>query len=347
MKHKLLYLALCDVTKKNIAPPIRMNSMRIGFENILHDRFLCISGSSHKRAKSVRNLIFSANIKQYTHLYIESSNKGLNFWDLILLFYMKERKIPISIFIRDILPFYKSGWEFTNYKGKIANILWLLSFYLFKITARILYFPAKGMSENINFKKKRLLPPGINTGRKINKNHLKNSIFYAGGLKSAYDISPFLKACKELYKEIDISVIIYCRENERNFIEQWESEIWLEIKHSDLDELEFHPAVGIVPLKSIHSNLTIAVKFMDYLSLAIPVVVSGSKATELIVKKENIGLIAETGNWKSYYNKIKEMLTNEKLYNEFQKNILGIRNNYDYSWESRCQKVLNDFRFEK
>ena len=101
--------------------------------------------------------------------------------------------------------------------------------------------------------------------------------------------------------------------------------------------------IGVVPLRNPHSNMTIALKFMDYISIGLPVIVSGSKATELIVKEEKIGLTAETGNSESYFSALKKILLNKELYKEFKENVLRMRSDSKNSWAKRCEKVLHDF----
>ena len=341
--NKLLYLALSDITRKNIAPAIRMRSMKNGFKNLLDDQMICISGNSQQRGKAISKLLFSKNIKVFNYLYIESSNIGLSFWDFMLILSFKYRKAKISVFIRDIFPYFKSGWEFANIKGKIANILWFIALFIYKKNVDRMYFPAIAMMNYVDFKNKDTLPPGISN--KIDSNTLvrSNSIFYAGGLKAAYDMIPFLNGCKMLTEEIDISVTIFCRENERDFLKDWENLDWLEIYNRSLDELDFSPMIGVVPLRNPHSNMTIALKFMDYISIGLPVIVSGSKATELIVKEEKIGLTAETGNSESYFSALKKILLNKELYKEFKENVLRMRSDSKNSWAKRCEKVLHDF----
>ena len=59
MENKLIYLALGNIIKKNKAPSIRMAAFKHGFEKILGNNLLCISGLPKERALQIRRLLFS------------------------------------------------------------------------------------------------------------------------------------------------------------------------------------------------------------------------------------------------------------------------------------------------
>ena len=88
MRDKFLYLALGDDTKKDIAPSLRMCAMKKGFREILDsDKLIEINGKV--RAYKIRKFLFSEDIAKVGYVYIESSNKGMTFFDALLIFYLK------------------------------------------------------------------------------------------------------------------------------------------------------------------------------------------------------------------------------------------------------------------
>lgn len=330
-----------DLTINNRAPSRRMKAIKEDF-NSMNIKFVCISGTRSNRMRLSLKLLFSENKKEINRIYVESSNSGLLLSEALLLLFFKLKKIPISVFIRDAYPLFLKGWIHQNINGTIANILWFISICFYKRIASILYFPAEGLRELINFKNKHLLPPAIDVNWKL-KTIKENSIFYTGGLKGPYLIEPILMACDELSKEISLTLTIYCRENDRDALKKWESKKWINIEHKVIEELDFQPEIGVMSSNRKYQSLTRSVKLMDYIRMGMPVVISDSSANTKFLTKHKIGLVADSLDWKTFYVQIKKIISDKEVYNELKENVLKLRKSEEITWRARCKQILNDF----
>jgi len=344
MKNKLLIIAMSDLSILNKAPARRMKAIIDSFKKMEISNFT-LTGNRKQRSNRARKLFFSNKLKDITSVYIESSNSGMIFFEFLLLLKIKLNKIPISVYIRDGYPLFKEYWSLRFYRQIIANIFWLLSYYCYRVLVDIMYFPSEMLMGKFRFSNKKLLIPGISDFKHDLSKQKKNSIFYAGGIGQQYDIETFLKACKKLVEEIDISVTMFCREGEVYKISNWKNELWLSIQHKNFEELDFQPMIGVIPLReNVYSDLTFPVKLLDYVSINSVILASESKNLKNYIEEKNIGLIVKFGNVEDYYRKMKELLENEELYNKLKVNVMNLKKSDGVTWKARCKQIIDDFK---
>ena len=337
---------MSDLTIQNKAPSRRMNAIISTFRKM--NVPLCVISGSRKERNKKANDLLNKKLDGIDAVYVESSNSGLMINEFRLLATLRKKQIPISVFIRDGYPFFKEYWNIKYYKQIISNILWIISVFAYKKFAKTLYFPSVGLADFFRFDDKRILSPATF----INENKLnlppQKTLFYTGGIGQQYDITTFLMACDKLSSEIDFEVVMYCRESEIYRIYSWLSKSWLKIEHKNLEELDFQPTLGIIPLKkNAYSDLSFSVKLLDYVGLGSVILASDSSVIKEYIQKHRIGIIVNSGDVESYYCKIKEILSNEDLYEKLLANVEQLRNSEEITWENRCQKILDDFGFEK
>ncbi len=343
MKNKLLIIAMSDLTLLNKAPARRMRAIIDNFGK-MEIPYYSLSGSRKQRSKRAWKFLFSNKLKDITGVYIESSNSGMMFSEFLLLLKVKFNKIPISVYIRDGYPLFKEYWSLRFYRQIIANIFWLLSYHCYRLFVDIMYFPSEMLMEKFRFSNKKLLIPGISDFKNNLGKQKKNSIFYAGGIGQQYDIETFLKACKKLVEEIDISVIMFCREGEVYKISNWKNEVWLSIQHKNLEELDSQPMIGVIPLReNRYSDLTFPVKLLDYVSINTVILASESENLKNYIEEKNIGLIVKFSDVDDYYRKMKKLLINEELYNRLKENVMNLKKSKNITWKARCKQIIDDF----
>ncbi len=344
MNNKLLIIAMSDLSILNKAPARRMRAIIDNLEK-MKIPYYSLSGSRKQRSKRAWKFLFSNKLKDISSVYIESSNSGMIFFEFLLLLKIKFNKIPISVYIRDGYPLFKEYWSLRFYRQIIANIFWLLSYHCYRVLVDIMYFPSEMLMGKFRFSNKKLLIPGISDFKNNLGKQKKNSIFYAGGIGQQYDIETFLKACKKLVEEIDISVTMFCRESEVYMVSDWQKESWLSVQHKNLEELDFQPMIGVIPHKKHrYSNLCFPVKLLDYVSINAVILASESENLKNYIEEKNIGLIVKFGDVDDYYRKMKELLENEELYNELKENVMDLKKSDDVTWKARCKQIINDFK---
>lgn len=345
MKNKLLIIAMYDLKVKNIAPARRMSAVINAFQNVKFP-FEAISGSRRERMHNTFRLLFSNKGSEFSGVYIESTNSGMLLSEFLLLLKYRLKNVPISVYLRDIYPKYKSFWLGQSYRVIIAHLFWLMSYYIYKKLCDTIYVPSMMMAKKLSLKNYEILTPGMVKFEKDLGEIKQNTVFYAGGTGNQYDIECLLSACNKLSKEIDITVFLFCRKGEVDQLRRWSSASWLNILHNDLEQLDFQPQVSVIPLsKTEYADIAFPVKLMDYISINTPILSSNSIVTKKFINKHQIGLIANAGDVDDYYTKLKIMLGDQELYKKFIANISRLRQDPKITWEFKCNKILKDLGF--
>ena len=342
MSDKFLYLALGDDTKKNKAPSLRMAAMKKGFRQLMHEENLIeINGTVSSRNKKIKDLIFNKKLENVTAAYIESSNVGMAFWDAVLIFYLKYKRVKMSVFIRDFYPLFINGWKDTNWKGKIANILWFINIFVYRLTVSISYFPSDSSKKLLNFRFKDILPPGLFLD--IPDLPLKrNTVFYAGGLRKPYNLEPVLEAVDLLNKELKVKFNVFCREDSLPFISKWLDKEWLVVEHKSLYDLDYKPHIAVISSDNSYQAIARSVKMLDYIKLGSPIIISDAYENSKFLNEHEIGLVAEPDNSDSFYNQLKKFFTDDELSTRLRDKVMDLQKSPELNWSTRCEKVLED-----
>ncbi len=340
---KFIYFAMGKIKDQTIAPSRRMKFIYDGFKKLDMD-MLFVGGTRQERNRMARSIIFSGEYKEVETGYIETSNAGMVLWEFILLVLLKWNGAYISVFIRDAYPFFKEYWRNRGFKLLAANILWLVSIIVYSSTCKIFYFPSEGLGNLFRMKNRRVLRPGIDhivsglTER-------SKTIFYAGGVTGQYDMDTFLVACEGLRSKYDIKVLVYCRSYSRENVKKWLSKDWIKVEHKTLEQLNFKPLCGIIPLKrNKHTEVAFAVKLLDYVKLGVPIVASDTTTIKDYILEKGIGVICKAENVKSYIEQIEMLLTNPKLHGKLSKNVEKLQEDPEIYWDSICERIMRDLR---
>lgn len=327
--------------KRNTAQAQRMRAIIDGFTT-LNIPISLISGSRRERRKQALNFILKKKYKSVSKVYVETSNSGILFYEAILLLICKLNRIPIGVYIRDAHAKFFEYWIEATLKERISYTLWWLSLILYRFTANVFFYPSERFGRVMKIKGE-LLPPALPI---LDDNCLKfkeNTIFYVGGVGKVYDLDSFLLACKKLKEERDITVNIFCRKTDVYKLDKWRKSEWLSIEHKNIRQLDYKPQIAVIPLaKTRYADLAYPVKLLDYLALKIPIIATNNATLNEVIIKNKIGLIVKSGAVKEYYSQIKRLLDDRQLYNQIILEMEKANKSEQFSWMSRCKKVISE-----
>lgn len=345
MKDKFLYIALGDDTKKDIAPSLRMAAMKKGFQQIIpHEKLILINGRAGKRASEIKKIFSLKQINSIKAVYVESSSIGVSFWDVLLIVILKVKKVKMSVFIRDFYPLFRNGWADTNWKGKVANIFWFFNIFLYKFTMYQNYFPSVSSMKLLKMKRKDILPPGLYLDIPTLPIQ-RNTVFYAGGLRKPYNLTPVFEAVDKLNNELKVEFNLFCRFNDLSYISDWLDKEWLKVEHKSLYDLEYKPHIAIISSDSTYQAIARSVKMLDYIKLGTPILISDAYENSKFLIKHQIGLISDPDSSESFYQQLKKYFTDNELSERLENNVLKVQKSSELNWLTRCEKVLNDLDY--
>lgn len=341
---------------------IRPRKMINAFNNIGYDVDV-VMGYGTERKKAIKKI--EENIKKGVHydfLYSESSTMPTvltekdhfpRYFKLDFDFFKfcKLHGIRIGLFYRDIY------WRFPVYKESVHG----LKFYMAQLAYRYdlykygqlldyLYVPNMRMDKYIKRKKLSMimeeLPPGCIEDdqviieksefydTKLLEKNRKINLFYVGGLGNQYIFDELLKGVKELNW---VTVTICCRKDEWEKNKSRLSDLLtnrVSIVHksgSELQEYYKNADICLAFFKpDIYIEMAVPIKLFEYLSYAIPVLVSNNTAAGEFVQKNGIG-------WTIDYNAEQVKV----LFNRLKENYEEI-----YAVHQKCKNVLTTNRWE-
>ncbi len=286
--------------------------------------------------------------------YIESSTYPiLNGYDRKLIKRINKMGVKIGYFLRDAYyKFPKEVYEkdqniIKKIKKLILKLMYLNDEKLLKKYASIVYLPTIKMSTYFNFKNIKILPPaGENLLQK--HNFEDKTCIYVGGVSGLYGGNLLLKSFQLLNKQCSkYKLILVCRESELKYIDKeiLENATWLEIHHvssqKNLAPLYKRTSIALLPrLSNKYSDLSISVKFFEYMSYGLPIVAMYAEEMSKIIKKYDIGIVTEN-NEDCFSKAISDLFSDENLYKSLCNNVENALLNNNL-WQHRVEQIIEN-----
>lgn len=293
----------------------------------------------------------------------------INNYDIKFLKFLKESKLKIGFFIRDLYHLTNA----INNLGMLKKNLYIFFFNLslsFLINLIDIFFvPTSNFKEifsylyKINIEKIIELPPGLflnnsnKEKRKLEKNNNNLNLIYVGGL---YNNLELFKCFENLYYSNIKNIFLYFITRREEFLKN-DYYINISLKNdlikiieANKKDLEFYYDQVDVSLlfyktfiiqKNIYSynlkdymSLAFPVKFMEYLENLKPVITYKESFISKIVQENNIGWVIDY-NYLALKELLLYLLNNRNEIELKRKNIFKIMDKY--SWSSVAKKVID------
>jgi hypothetical protein len=388
MNRKIVFYTFVpfDESKLNRAYNIRIHFLKRAFEKLGYYIYF-IDGFYEERVNKIKNLwsLIEKNEK-IDFVYGELPNlpflltskyripRLLNNYDIKFLRFLKEKKLRIGFFVRDL-------YHLTNAIDKLGIIKKILYIYFFNLSLLFLkkvidifFVPTYNFKElfshfyKISITKISELPPGLSLDisniyqQKVKKedNNVLNLI-YVGG---AYNTLELFKCFQELFHSNIKNIFLYFITRKEEFFrsnyylkEVLENEL-IKIIEANKNDLPFYYSKSDASLlfyktfeiKNIYNYdsydysskdymaLAFPVKFMEYLENLKPVITYKEAFVAKIIEENNIGWVIDY-----HHSKLKELLiyllNNKWEIENKQRNIFKIIDKY--SWDNVAKKVID------
>lgn len=363
MKKILLYypFQLQAQTSGSSVRPVKMIEAFEVFAKENQLELIKIIGNQKERASQLKKLYETVNPIDIEMCYMENVNIPL--WltdrdhipkkpllDINFFKYLKENKIPLGVFYRDIYWKFNELYKVNALIKPVLQRLFQLELNYYKKYADILFLPSLQMNNYVNFNRNKVvtLPPG--GFDKITDNPVENkavTAIYVGGVNPRYGVYDVLNALDTLNaSENKIKLNLICREAEffthRDHFQPYIDKPWLVINHASSAELhEYYTQsdFGIIPLKKdVYNNFAVAVKLFEYMSYGLPIIATDCNAQKEIIQEDDLGLVVND-NADAIAEGLKEMLSVETRLKYRNNVIKALRTKH--LWLHRAEKVYN------
>lgn len=310
----------------------------------------CQQNRWSERKKRVTEIMNWIDVNSLDFCYIESpSGPIFNSIDRKLIKKLYQKKIPMSYFYRDCYS--KFPELFPRKKGLVNLLEGIYLSYLQYRTDKILkfvdivYFPTDKARSYFNYDTMKLLPPAGDNNLMVNQCSDRRTCIYVGGIVSAYSegFQLMISAFQHLNQTKFTKLILVCRKEEFETV-SLEKYDWLEVYHVTGDSLESlyeRADVALYPIKSSeYVDLSIGVKFFEYIGHGMPIVQVESLSMSKIMEEDKIGIVCKF-DVLEFADSIELLLSNEATLKYYQNNVKKVLLK-KHLWIHRAQQLAQD-----
>ncbi len=273
----------------NAAPQVRITHL---FKALSERVPAILIHGERERQSDVARFILRGGLRRLRGLYVETCSGPAIEADVLLMALARLHRVPIATFIGDAFQLFyptdRRHFRLERWHASIAAYLRL---------SDVLYYPSNELGRVVSAGRPyRTLPPGGSPGLPITPLPDAPRVLYVGGISRRYGTDLLLEAMDRVVAALpDARCTIVGRPAELPFIESWRGRTWLDVQQATADQLPpllAQSTVCVVPLRrEPYNNLAIAVKLLEYMSVARPIIVTDCDAQAAFVREHGCGLV--------------------------------------------------------
>jgi glycosyltransferase involved in cell wall biosynthesis len=318
-----------------------------------------INGSSEERTMQFNRLKNEGKLDNLWFCYAE--NQTIPIWltdpghkpkkpfiDSNVFTFLKDRKVPMGIFYRDVYWKFDDLYPLKGLKKKVMQAIYRREEKFYEKYASAIFLPSAAMGKYVTINQPKVaLPPG---GKKTEQMNVDKTFshrgIYVGGIANDDYGLPLLLDALENYPSNKMlpQLTIVCRENEYNKLPEDQKQrlhiLGVKLNHisgSELQELYRSMDYAYIPrLKSEYNNFSVPVKLVEYLSNGLPVVATDCEAQKAFIESGNYGVVCDDKR-DALIQAIQTVEKENELYRQNIQDTFLERN----SWLARVRTVKN------
>lgn len=279
---------------------------------------LLISGNSTEREAIFQQWKAAGKLDEILFCYME--NQTIPLWltdpghkpqkpfiDSKVMKYLKQKKVPVGVFYRDVYWKFDELYPLKGLKKIIMQSIYRMEERFYEKYCDVIFLPSDSMGKYVAInKQKTALPPGgspVKMADVREKSSRPVQSLYVGGINNEeYGLFLLLAALEIVNKQEKIcELTVVCREDEyaklpapkKNRL----TELGVIVKHisgNALNELYAKMDFAFIPrYKSTYNDFSVPVKLVEYLSNLLPVVATNCDAQKEIIEKDQYGIVCE------------------------------------------------------
>jgi len=337
---KIIYLApenfsLIKTLPLTSAPRVRTFNIYKSLQK--YSEIYCICGDYLERKKSYSYFYRNLNIEDFNGIYIESCNWPLKNQDYRFI-KLCSNNIPTTIFYRDIY------WKYYDFIKPLTlikilnNIRFRVDWFILKKYCNLFFVPTQSFAKKAKINNFVLLPPGGCTKKnKLSTDQI--NLIYSGNIKKGvsilYEMMKILDK-RMLNLKLHIFTTDKVEKKHKNII------VHKEGFYNKINYIKFK-SIGLIPLEeNEYYSLSFPLKFMDYLSLGMPVISTNLKELNKIILTNELGFCVDHTAL-SLADAISKLIKNRNQFQLFSDNALNYVKNGN-TWDDRAKTIINKLK---
>ena len=298
---RMLFDSFVDFGDFHSGSSVRPQRMEAAFRALGYE-VSRLSGLQNRRRERWRR-VFAAYRELRRNLpdfaYVEPpSGPFFNLCDHLLLIWLWAKGVPVGLFYRDAYWKFAGWWPVKGIKRRVVAAMQRFDLFVFRHTCRIVFFPTRSMAERFRLPRKGVLPPGGEDRGADPPHPFAGRAVYVGGVSRRYGTDILLRAFEILNEEEhrDLRLTVVCRETAgAEILDGYGGRKWLTVSHVSGGELApVYQAADLAVFpgrRDVYMDFCMPVKLLEYLSYALPVVVTGCAETAAFVRRYECGIV--------------------------------------------------------
>lgn len=291
---RVLLIGHYPLDRLDRAPKVRTYQMAQAFAR--HAQVTVIAGTRRQRRRWLLRALARGILNAVDLVYVESASSAATGTDLFFLWRVKQRGIPLAIFVRDAYQRFPGLYPQRTLKHRFMKRLYDGTLCAYGHLATQVYFPTKGLAQVVGTPSPELLPPaGVVRERPKGVTPLFGEILYVGAAGTHDGVDWLLEAIPWLrarHPSVHVTLIMRPEEWPQSPLPEGVS-----VVAAAGDELAgwlWRGWVAVIPRHdTAYNRLALPVKLLEYWSYHLPVVVTGPSEAAELVSRTGAGVVTE------------------------------------------------------
>jgi glycosyltransferase involved in cell wall biosynthesis len=288
----LLLFAMYDVRGLDSAPKVRISMMTAALARQVPLEE--IGGGRRARAIASVRWLAGGGLHRVGAVYVESATSTATPADIVFLALMRLVGRPVGVYFRDAYQLFRDTYPITRRRQKLMDVLWRLTMPIMRRIATHHFVQSHGLATVLGLRDPILLPPGTDTDAPDLGAGASATVAYVGSLGWADGFDRLLEAMRIVRGRVpsaDLLVVGPAAQAVRLVeLPQWVQ--MHEAGRTDLPGLLREARLCVIPRPiTEYTNMVVPVKLWDYLSFGKPIVATGTRETEAVLRATGAAIV--------------------------------------------------------
>lgn len=332
----MLYLAMYDPSSQDSAPKVRI---RLLGEALARQADVeTIAGDGAARASRYLRLLRAARWGGIEAVYIETSTSTGTLIDLAFMAWTRLRGRGVGVYFRDAYQLHRDLYPRMRRRQMLADLAWRLWMPLARSIASVRYAPTASLGEVLGLRDVVSLPPGTDPTLMAVEPSPEPVVTYVGSTAAQVGFELLVGAMALVRQAVPGAVLRAVARPPGHELPDW-IEIHPGSRTRALAEIA-KARVTVLPLPiNRYTDLSLAVKLMDYLSLGKPIVATATRETAAFLGHTGAALLVPD-NPTALADAIIRVLTEPGLAERMAEAAATFARRPDVTWDGRARSLL-------
>jgi glycosyltransferase involved in cell wall biosynthesis len=333
---RLLYLAMYDPAGQDSAPKVRIRLLGEALARQCDVESL--AGGRLARVGLCARWLLGGGMGRVDAVYVESSTSTATPIDLAFLAWARLRGRPVGVYFRDAYQLHRDLYPRTRRRQLLADLAWRVTTPFLVALSSACFAPSTSLAKILRLHDVVLLPPG--TESTLARSPLPSGpvVAYVGNAVPQVGFDLLVAAMELVRRSVPTAVLrVVARPPDRTLPE------WIDIRAGSRAEALVaigRARVAVLPLPiNRYTDMTVAVKIADYLSLGRPIVATRARETAAFLEGTGAALLVGDTP-KELAGGIVRVLAEAGLAERMAAAAVELADRPDVTWDGRARSLI-------